>query len=196
MSILFIDTETTGFPKNLPLDHPDQPWMVQLAAILADDSGNSLAELSCIIKPTTWEIPDESSKVHGITTEHAKTYGVKLERALDMLEEFSMSANTMVAHNVAFDDKILHIQSRKIGRVVVAHSGFGMKRTHFCTMLATTDLCKLPGNYGSYKWPKLAEAYKHFFNEELTGAHDALVDLRACMRIYFHLKGLTNDTGK
>jgi DNA polymerase III epsilon subunit-like protein len=26
-----------------------------------------------------------------------------------------------------------------------------------------------------------------FFNEEMSGAHDAMVDTRACMRVYFEL---------
>jgi DNA polymerase-3 subunit epsilon len=38
------------------------------------------------------------------------------------------------------------------------------------------------------KSPKLSEAYRHFLGEDLIGAHDALVDVRACRRIYDHLK--------
>lgn len=40
------------------------------------------------------------------------------------------------------------------------------------------------------KPPKLAECIQHFFGEALPGAHDALVDARACGRIYFHLLSL------
>ena len=45
------------------------------------------------------------------------------------------------------------------------------------------------------KPPKLEECIKHFFNETLEGAHDAMVDLAACSRVYFHLKAMeaTND---
>jgi DNA polymerase-3 subunit epsilon len=38
------------------------------------------------------------------------------------------------------------------------------------------------------KPPKLEECIQHFFSEELPGAHDALIDARACARVYFHLK--------
>ena len=41
-----------------------------------------------------------------------------------------------------------------------------------------------------FKAPKLAEACRYFFGEDLVGAHDALVDVRACARLYFHLKSL------
>jgi DNA polymerase-3 subunit epsilon len=32
-----------------------------------------------------------------------------------------------------------------------------------CPMLLATDVCKLPGKFGKYKWPKVEEAYHHFF---------------------------------
>jgi hypothetical protein len=51
-------------------------------------------------------------------------------------------------------------------------------------MLSSTGICKIPKKQG-YKWPKLSEAYQHFFGEELKDAHDALVDVMACKRIYF-----------
>ena len=37
------------------------------------------------------------------------------------------------------------------------------------------------------KPPKLEECIRHFFNEELGGAHDAMIDLDACRRVYIHL---------
>lgn len=40
------------------------------------------------------------------------------------------------------------------------------------------------------KAPKLAECVKHFFGEDLAGAHDALVDVRACARVFFRLRDL------
>lgn len=54
----------------------------------------------------------------------------------------------------------------------------------FCTMKAMTPVCKLHGNYGDFKWPKLQEAHKHAFGVEFDGAHDALADVRACARVY------------
>jgi len=47
-----------------------------------------------------------------------------------------------------------------------------------CPMLLSTNVCKIPGNYGAYKWPKVEEAYKHFYpnsnyDELHRGADDA-----------------------
>ena len=47
----------------------------------------------------------------------------------------------------------------------------------------STDVLKLPGKYG-YKWPTLAEAYRHYTGQEISGAHDALVDTEACLVIF------------
>jgi hypothetical protein len=62
-----------------------------------------------------------------------------------------------------------------------------LTKSTFCTMEKSTNLVKLPGKYGKYKWPKLVELYKFLFNEELTGAHDALVDILATRRCYYEL---------
>ncbi len=50
--ILFFDTETTGlFSDRLPIDHPDQPYIVQLAAQLCHDDGRPVAGFSLIVDP-------------------------------------------------------------------------------------------------------------------------------------------------
>jgi DNA polymerase III subunit epsilon len=38
------------------------------------------------------------------------------------------------------------------------------------------------------KSANLGEAYKYFTGKELAGAHDALVDVQACMAVYFAIK--------
>ena len=32
-------------------------------------------------------------------------------------------------------------------------------------MLICTDVCKIQGKYGKYKWPKVEEAWQHLFPE-------------------------------
>ena len=99
-----------------------------------------------------------------------------------MFDSLLKNADIVVAHNLKFDAQILNIES------VLYGSGQYPFASNYCTMEATTPICKLSGKIpGKFKWPKLNEAYKHFFNEELTDAHDALIDCRACARIYRHL---------
>lgn len=98
---LFFDCETTGLPLfNEPSEHPDQPHMVQLAAVLADlETEKAIASMDVIIRPDGWTIPDDVAAIHGITTEHAMAVGVPEELALYLFMELWMGRNR-IAHNV------------------------------------------------------------------------------------------------
>lgn len=179
---LFFDTETTGKAlMRAPLDHPAQPHIVQLAALLCDEDGREAACVNLIVRPNRWSIPTEASDIHGITTEFAEKAGTPIGYVLDIFGGICQSANEVIAHNLDFDRFMHSLETTR-------HECTDFLPTKwFCTMKATTPICKLPGQYGDYKWPKLSEAYRHLFNEELVGAHDALADVRACARIYFEL---------
>lgn len=67
--------------------------------------------------------------------------------------------------------------------------GFVFPRKLPCPMLLATDICKLPGKYGSYKWPKVQEAYDFFFGktdyvEEHRGADDAMHEAEIVYELY------------
>ena len=72
---LIFDTETTGLPRNFnaPISDLDNwPRVVQLAWQLHDDSGELIAQQDFIIRPEGFNIPFESERVHGISTELAQ----------------------------------------------------------------------------------------------------------------------------
>lgn len=177
--ILFFDTETTGlvdFKK--PANDPSQPRLVQLGAILSDDDGKELAVMDCLIKPVGFRIPD--NMIHGISHGEASEKGVYVEEAMATFMMLSSGDPIRVAHNFNFDCKVLTSEFKRSGCISEIEPGF-------CTMLASTSLVGAKQPNGRIKWPKLSEAYKFFFGEELVDAHDALTDVRACKRIYFEL---------
>ena len=57
------------------------------------------------------------------------------------------------------------------------------------TMSSAIDLCKLPKKDGrpGFKRPNLGELYRFLFERELSGAHDALIDVRASAECYFEM---------
>lgn len=193
--ILFFDTETTGFVQDrLPVDHPDQPYVVQLAAELTEDDGEPVAGFSFIIDPGIGEItiPTKASDVHGITDERAVALGVSAEFALGAFTHLYQRANLVVAHNIKFDRAVIEIAISRHYRKIMP-----LRKPLFCTMDAATPIVNLPptermlaAGFNKPKPPKLDECIRHFFDESLEGAHDALVDVRACSRVYFHLKTL------
>ena len=190
--ILFFDTETTGFTKpNLPLDHPDQPYIVQFAAQLCEDDGKPIAGFSLIIDNGV-EIPEKAAAVHGITTEKAVQFGVSPASALGHFAHFHQRADLIVAHNIKFDKAVVET-------AMTRHQGQEMriKKPCYCTMEMATPVINLPptdrmlaAGFNKPKPPKLEECIKHFFDETLDGAHDAMVDLTACRRVFLRLKSL------
>lgn len=179
--ILIFDTETTGkaFLK-LPLDHASQPRIIQLGAILMDKEWQVRAEVNLIAKGI--DIPQEASAIHGITNEVANECGVPQGMLLDAFHELSKLAKVVVAHNFDFDRFMV---AREMAIQTQCYGSFGhLKDMSFCTMKAMTPICQIPGSYDDFKWPKLIEAYRHCFNEDFDGAHDAMADVRACARVY------------
>lgn len=190
--ILFFDTETTGFVNDrFPLDHPDQPHLVQLAAELCTDDGEPTSSFSLVVNPDV-EIPERASAVHGITNEIAAQAGVSTGVAVDIFHALYQRADLVVAHNVKFDKAIIEIAiSRALGKL------YPLRKPLYCTMESAAPIINLPptermvaAGINKPKAPKLEEAIWHFFAEDLSGAHDAMVDLTACRRVYFHLKSL------
>lgn len=190
--ILFFDTETTGFlDDRLPIDHEAQPYIVQLAAQLCEDDGSPVAGFCFIVAPGA-PIPERAAAVHGITDAKAAQFGVSAEFALSAFTHLYQRADLICAHNAKFDKGIVEVAiARHYGRTMP------LRKPIFCTMEAASPVIKLPptermraAGFDKPKPPKLEECIRHFFNEELDGAHDAMVDLTACRRIYLHLKSI------
>ncbi len=182
---LFFDTETTGIPKNwkAPLsDLNNWPRLVQIAWLQHDNKGNKVSEQAYIIYPEGFTIPHEAAEVHGISTERARQEGVALKKVLDEFARLIDEARYVVAHNMGFDEKII---GAEFLRKEINNSLFQTER--MCTMKASTDYCKLPGNYG-YKWPKLSELHIKLFDEDFEEAHNAAVDIEACAKCFWELK--------
>ena len=176
MKILVFDTETTGLPKDMSLpaiQSPDNwPHLVSISWAVLDSESNSVMKTHCyIVKPGKWTIPEESSRIHGITQAKAMEFGLPLR---DVIEAFNgEQCDVMVAHNLKFDLNV--VLNAIIWDLSIPFRGFAKRK--FCTMEIGTPMCKIPGRYG-YKYPKLKELYENVLghppkNEQL---HNALFD--------------------
>lgn len=189
--ILFYDTETSGLPNKRRLhDLQSQPHIMQLAFSLYDKDRRPVLEISTLVTlvpPATCS--PEALDTHGISPELTQSYGMPTASALRLLNFAAERAELCVAHNEDFDLQLIDFAARRNNM----NSPLDGRKT-FCTMKATTEIIKLPPTpkmiqygMGPYKNPKLSECWTHFFGEELSGAHDALVDTRGCARVYYHL---------
>ena len=58
--ICFFDTETTGLPLfKSPSDHPDQPHIVDICALLYTPDGVLVDSFEAMVRPDGWVIPNE-----------------------------------------------------------------------------------------------------------------------------------------
>lgn len=183
--LLFFDTETSGkYHFDLSPNHPNQPWLMQIALLLADEGGKTLATYSSLVRNgKAYTVDPGAQSVHGISFEECERYGIHHEFVESILSNFCHRAKTVVAHNLNFDENIIKAFCAKHRKEQFFE---GMNR--YCTMEASTSILKLPGQYGKYKWPKLLEAYEFFFGKQFDGAHDALADALACKDVYFAMK--------
>ena len=184
--ILVVDTETTNKVNfKVPLDDPCQPWMVSCSALLYDEESRQVVEcLSCLIKPTDWVIPPESTAIHGITHEKAMEYGMEFEVMMPALGHLARSARRIAAYNQGFDSAMMKIMYGYYG----LDSGDAFAPTKWVdVMKPCTEICQLPGKYGTYKWPKLEEAFQHFFGKKPKASHSSLNDAHSCAQILFKL---------
>ena len=183
--LLFFDTETTGLPRHhrAPVSDLDNwPRLVQIAWLLSDAHGDLQQGVEAIIRPDGFSIPVDAARVHGITTERAMAEGQPLQKVLQQFLNALEQADTLVGHNIAFDENVLGAELLRCG-----FSNPLPYRKHYCTMEASTTLCQLPGPRG-YKWPRLDELHRFLFGQEVAFAHNARADMEATVRCFFELQ--------
>lgn len=199
MKGLFYDTETTGLPLfNEPSEDARQPHIVQLAALLVDlEKRCVLGSFDLTIMPDGWEIPEEVTKIHGITTEYARSCGVDEALAVELFLELWAQSDLRIGHNEQFDARIVRIAMLRHQKRLYNWSADDWKKGRAeCTQQLATPILKLPptdrmraAGRTHYKSANLREAYLHFYGSELIGAHSAMADAQACQYVYFAIKG-------
>jgi len=192
MKVLVFDTETTGLPteRNAPINETHKfPHIMQLSYILYDTEWREtvIVRDDYIKVADTVIISEGSVAIHGITREISVQRGIPLEEALARFNAHVLMADVIVAHNLAFDKTMIGVECVRLN----LESPFTNKDEH-CTMLQNIETCKLPNKSSynknnSYKWPTLAELHKHCFASVPQGLHNALTDVRACLRCYLYL---------
>ena len=103
--IIIFDTETTGLPKSrqsLVNNTEEWPYIVQFSYIIYDLTTNQIEVVSDhIIKlEEDIDIPEESSKIHGITKEISNEKGVSIKEVIDRFIVDLSDCQLLIAHNL------------------------------------------------------------------------------------------------
>ena len=183
---LFFDTETTGLPKkkNAPLDDLNNwPRVIQIGWLEYDKDGNEISKGDYIIKPNGFDIPEQSARIHKITTEIANEKGEDLRKSLEVFNSIISKSEYLVAHNIEFDEMVLGAEFK---REYIKTDLFEKKR--ICTMKSSIDLVKIPSDKGGYRYPGLSDLHHKLFGEGFTGAHNAAVDIAITAKCFWEMK--------
>ena len=182
---LIFDTETTGLPRNYsaPVSDTDNwPRMVQLAWQLHGPMGELIEAKNFIVRPEGYDIPFNSEKIHGISTERALREGADLAFVLGEFAKATAQAKFAVGQNISFDIPVVGCEYFRKGMDNPVPA-LGVLDT---MSEVTANLCKIPGGRG-YKFPKLIELHRHLFGEGFSEAHNASADVEATARCFLEL---------
>lgn len=160
--IFVFDFETTGLPPKDPktrkrLDVNEEtfhlfPRAIQISAMLYNVKTKTVENTlnNIVLLDDKVEISEDAINVHGITKEMTKEKGIACKFILDSFFKMLESANSVIAHNIAFDVDILKTEvfhfftdgdkkkRNKLLRIIAKKI-----ETGYCTMEKTTNLCKL-----------------------------------------------------
>ena len=172
---LFFDTETTGL---------ENPQLVQLAYILSDAGGRVIEQNDFIVKPYGFEIPADSVKFHGITTEIANEKGILISEALENFKRILTKSEYVVGHNVAYDMKVMNLAFEKFG-----YRQMFLKKKLICTANDIKTVRLFPNFMKKItNRQPLSTLYYNLFNEKLANAHTANADTIALYKCFWVLK--------
>ena len=181
MKAVIFDVETTGLPKqrNASLDDTELwPYIVQISWIVIDIiDGEIISIQDHIIKlPEDVIIPEDSTKIHGITNEMMLASGKDIKYILTEFQNDINQSEIIVAHNISFDEAVIGVES-------IRNLGFNLfdsyKRNRYCTMKRSRKLCK--------KWAKLSFLHEKLFNQVPNNLHNSLIDVFVCYRCFYML---------
>lgn len=201
--LLPFDTETTHLVNfKLPSEDPSQPHITELAAkLVVEDTREVVGAMNVLIRPEGWEISQEASEKTGLTMDILHRYGVPLAQALEMFVAMWRLADLRIAHNETFDNRVMRCAFKRdevFSTEMVGDEEFAdhwKAAPAFCTQTQSTKIINLPPTpkmvekrMKGPKSPNLGEAYQFFTGRTLEGAHRAMVDVDACIDVYYGIK--------
>lgn len=182
MSYLFIDTETTGVPRN-NFKNWDNCYPVQISYIIFDSNQNEILTRNYLIK-SIFKSCEESLKIHGITYEERNKKGIDINNVLKAIKEDveAFNVKNIVSHGVLFDIGLLFYESYRNG----ADVKYLLKDVNiFCTKRSTLYIKEKHLN-GTIEENKINM-------QNVKGhAHDALYDAYMCSALFY----ATDDKNK
>jgi DNA polymerase-3 subunit alpha len=208
MKVLIFDTETTGLPKTKIICQEtlsNWPHIVQFSFAVYDTDTNNINSTSDYIvrMQDNIQIPEDSSKIHGITNEISREKGTSIEYVLQQFFNQLSEVDMLVGHNVSFDINICTVElMRTIYKESSTNEVVSNAKSYlyllanykkiYCTMQESIDLCaikRLNRSGEEYnKFPTLSELHEKLFGTTPKNLHNSLIDILITLRCFMQLK--------
>lgn len=180
--LLFVDTETSGLPKdwNAPYSTPDTwPYIVQIAWVIYTREGREVKRTNHYIGNDDFTIDPASVRIHGITREYLRKHGEPREEVMrSFQEDLGKYQPLVVGHFMQLDYHMIGVSLYRAGLKNPLES-----LPVFCTMKATFGFTQ----FSRRKFLTLGELNKRLFNKLLERPHDALYDALATAACFFRM---------
>jgi len=175
MSIIILDTETTGLLQPEGTELVYQPHIIEICAIRLNDSFQKTGEIITLVKPPI-PISKKITHITNISDDMVKK-SPSFPKLYRPLVDLFLGCHTFVAHNATFDIGMLKLELSRIEKLF----NFPWPPIHFCTVEQSLHL---KGHR-----LKLSELYELATGKpEIEDAHRAEADVNALIDCYRWLK--------
>lgn len=169
---LIFDTETSGLTVAKLANKQHQPHVIEFYGCIVDEHGEIIKELEFLCKPPNL-ITEEVKNITGITNEMVANELPFKSHAAELLD-FISEADSICAHNLAFDWMVLNTEFDRAGITPT------WPLVRICTV-ANTEYIK------GYRL-SLTALHEHLFGEGFPDAHRAKNDVMALVKCFNELR--------
>jgi DNA polymerase III epsilon subunit-like protein len=183
------------------------PHIVQFSYVIYDTILNDIVESSdSIVKLEDGiTIPEDSTKIHGITYESSQKNGINIKLILNEFFCHLRNVDLLVGHNISFDINMIKVELLRfiyetkyniLEDEVKAHKYNLHFLTNYknicCTLQESIDLCNIKAidKFGKeyVKFPKLLELHQKLFESTPNNLHNSFNDILVTLRCFMKLK--------
>jgi DNA polymerase-3 subunit epsilon len=188
--LLFIDTETSGLPKDWTQPYSNDanwPHAVQVSWIVYSRDGVEIKREDHYIRDNDFEIGKEAYKVHGINRAFLNDKGEWRKDVMNLLyQDLQQYQPMVVGHYVELDYNITGVDFYRLGM-----DNPMANLPMYCTMLGTKQYIRDT----RVEYLRLGQLYGLLFNKPLLNQHNAMVDAEATAECFFEMlaKGDIDD---
>ncbi len=181
--LLFIDTETSGLPKNWNLPYTEDanwPHAIQVSWVIYTNSCQEVKRDNHYISDDDFTISKGAFKTHGITREFLKQNGESRKNVMQFLyNDLEKYKPLVVGHFMELDYHMTGAAFHRLG-MEQPISNLPM----YCTMLGSKYLVRNPQR----QYLKLGKLYELLFDKPLLKQHNAMTDALATAECFFELR--------